>query len=88
MFRLMDTHQYTPAPYNQIGYDGSIKVVYVNNIATTWAISRPTSYPVSPYPTSSSLVRGKGFTLSPAQPNLQMDPSDSATWQRPYRFTN
>jgi len=88
MMRSMDSHQYTPAPYQQVGYPGSVKGEYVNNVLTTWAVSRPTSSPVSPYPAQIPMARGNTFAFNPRAQRVEMDPSNPATWQRPYQFTN
>jgi len=88
MMRSMDSHQYQPAPYNQVGYQGSVKSEYVNNVLTTWAVSRPTSFPASPYPAQIPVARGNSFNFAPTQPRTEMDPSNPATWQRQYRFTS
>lgn len=88
MIRSMDSHQYAPAPYTPVGYDGAVRTEMVNNVPTVWAISRPTSYPASPYPAQPAMARGMAVRFQPATPNLMMDPTDSATWQRPYRFTS
>ena len=83
----MDTHQYLPAPYTPNSRSGFIRTTNVNNITTTWAVARPVSYPTTPYAPPAQLRRGSGVGFAPATPNVEMDPSDSQTWQRQYRFT-
>lgn len=87
MIRSMDTHQYQPAPYGQMGYQGAVRTEMINNIPVTWAVTRPTSAPATPYPAQLPMTRGKGFTFVPPRQDLMMDPSNPTTWQRPYRFS-
>ena len=35
-----------------------------------------------------AMVKAGAPALEPRQPKMMMDPSDPATWQRPYRFTD
>lgn len=88
MMRAIPNHQYVPAPYTPTVRQGVIKVVNVNNVETTWAIARPVAAPLPAYSPPASISRGSGVGFSPAQPNVEMDPSDQQTWQRQYRFTN
>lgn len=88
MIRSMDTHQYVPAPYPPTVSQGIIKTVKVNGVDTTWAIARPVSAPTPKYNPPASISRGSGVGFSPGKPNVEMDPSNQQTWQRPYRFTN
>jgi len=39
-------------------------------------------------PAQAGLARGGVQSLAPSQPNGMADPSDPATWQRPYVFTS
>lgn len=87
MMRSLDTHQYQPARYPQVGWRGAVKTEYVNNVPTTWAVARPTSFPASPYPAQIPVERGNGFSFTPTQPHLEMDPGNPASWQRQYQFT-
>lgn len=88
MTRRMDDHQYTPAPYTPATAPGAIRVVPVNGVVTTWAIARPVAAPTPAYSPPASVQRGSGVGFSPAKPNVEMDPSNSQTWQRQYRFTS
>jgi hypothetical protein len=38
-------------------------------------------------PRQGGLVRGGVNPIRPSAPNVMMEPSDPATWQRPYQFT-
>ena len=38
--------------------------------------------------TRGQLARGTGFGVTLRKPKLMMDPSDPATWQRPYVFSD
>jgi len=88
MTRAMDQHQYTPAPYTPERMQGTIKVVRLKGVDTTWAISRPVSAPTPKYNPPASISRGSGVGFSPSKPNVEMDPTNQQTWQRQYRFTN
>lgn len=67
------------------------------NIVARMPIARPNSSPVvagAPFYlgpayqyNQGGLIGGGAVTLSPAKPNLEMDPSDQTTWQRAYSFT-
>lgn len=85
--RSMDSHRYYPSPYSTTLYQGAIRQTTVNGIPTTWAVARPVASPRSPVIGPSSFQYGSGLSFSPAQPNVEMDPSNQQTWQRPYRFT-
>jgi hypothetical protein len=87
MTRSMDSHQYVPAPYAPQVMQGTIKVVNVKNVPTTWAVSRPVSAPTPKYNAPAPVSRGSGVGFYPARPKVEMDPSDQQTWQRQYRFT-
>lgn len=86
--RMMNTHQYAPAPYPQVNYPGSVKTVYIKNIPTVWPVTRPMSAPITPNPQSGYLLRGGTgmFRMQLTAPNVEMDPSNPATWQRQYQF--
>lgn len=89
MCRPMNSHRYTPATYPQVTYDGAVRVEYVKNVPTVWAVSRPMSYPVDPNQgMSTGLARGGThmFRMQLTAPNVEMDPSNPATWQRQYIF--
>lgn len=88
MMRGMPNHAYVPAAYAPSVAPGTIKVVNVNGVQTTWAIARPVSAPTPKYNPPAPISRGSGLGFSPAKPNVEMDPSNQQTWQRPYRFTN
>ena len=88
MTRAMDLHRYKPGSYDLHVQDGYVRSATVNNVVTTWAISRPTATPAPLYSPPAAVPRGTGFGgFTPAQPNTMMDPSDPSTWQRQYRFT-
>src|SRR5262245_11915667 len=91
-------HQYYPAPVQQINMPGSVRVTTGSgpqkDIIQTWAIARPSSAPMSngaPFYVngySPNLLIGGGIMpLRMSRPRVEMDPSDSSTWQREYRFT-
>lgn len=88
MTRSMNAHQYAPASYDPTSTPGFITVTNVNNIPNTWAIARPVSAPSPKYSPPAQIARpAQEFAFSPLRPRVEMDPSDSATWQREYRFT-
>ena len=87
MTRPMDTHQYAPAPYPQVGYKGAVKTIMVKGVPTTWAVARPTSFPQSPYPAQIPPARYNAFGFNPPRYDLEMDPANPASWQRQYLFT-
>jgi hypothetical protein len=89
-------HTYFPLPAGRVHRDGAVRVEYKDGIAQTWAVSRPTSSfdPVgAPYyyggmaKVNPPIARGGTMKLTPHRPNIEMDPSDSTTWQRSYRFS-
>lgn len=80
-------------PYNASGYlvpqheivKGYVRETVHNGIVQSWAISRPVNSPVSmPY---GDIVRGKSLTLVLPRPQIEMDPTNPATWQREYRLS-
>lgn len=89
-----------PAPVN---VPGSIMLRQAgtgtqSNITAAMPISRPNSSPShangGPFYSAGSyqyrpnvLQRGGAMALTPAQPRVEMDPSDQSTWQRPYLFS-
>jgi hypothetical protein len=93
------THQYGaafpgyPAP---VASKGWLRVEKVNNIEQTWPIVRPNTttelnagtpfYLGFPH-RANTLAYGGAMSIKPARPRLEMDPSDTSTWQRPYRFS-
>lgn len=85
--RMMNSHQYVPAPYGSVVRSGFVRVVNVNNIPTTWAIARPSASPKPAYSPPAQVQYGSGVEFGPARPNVEMDPSNQQTWQRQYRFT-
>ncbi len=88
--RSMDDHQYTPAGYEPQESTGYVRQSTVNNISTTWAIARPVNAPMPKYNPPAQIERSQDgidtFNFTPLRPRVQMDPSDSGTWQRQYRF--
>lgn len=90
-------HAYFPLPPKVDG--GSVGVVRtetVNNVLQTWAIARPTGgyasdgaplYLAGHARPNGPLVRGGVMPLTPAKPNVEMDPSNPQTWQRQYYFS-
>lgn len=81
---------YAPPPVTTPGYARSSTR---NGIVQTWAIVRPGSGPQpdgAPFYISgyrpNALIRGGTFAVTPARPNVEMDPTDSSTWQRQYYF--
>lgn len=88
------THPYYPAPVLRVQTPGAVRVSMVNNIPQTWAITRPSTYPmpngapfyVNGYP-QNVVARGGQLVVSPRRPRVEMDPSNPATWQRKYVFS-
>lgn len=85
---------YTVYNPERILVPGYARVVMHRNIPQTWAVVRPGSSPDpngAPYYISgyreNQLIRAGAMQISPAKPRLEMDPSDSGTWQRQYVFT-
>lgn len=89
-------HSYAPQPPGMMYLPGAMRVETVKGIVQTWAVSRPVAC-YNPYGTpfyiqgnvpdcGNRIERGGTFRLTPARPNVEMDPSDQSTWQRPYRF--
>lgn len=90
-------HTSAPVQPAQVVVPGIVRTERVNNITQTWAVSRPMS---SPSPAGGApfylgmatppniLVHGGALNVIPARPRVEMDPSDSDTWQREYRFTH
>ena len=88
-------HPYTVVPVGRIDRTGTVRVAVIKNIPQTWAISRPGSSP-EPGPMfginengqpPNAMFRGGTMPLTMAKPHVEMDPSDSSTWQRPYAFS-
>lgn len=90
-------HAYNPYPPTMFQREGALRVATVDGITQTWAIAHPVACPDpegAPFyiqdhvPDSGNhVIRTGVVNLSPARPNVEMDPSDPDTWQRPYRFT-
>lgn len=80
---------------NQVGL---IHVKIVDNVPHVWPIARPGSTYVDNYnhlrvhpqnqPVPNRIIRSAAPAFTPPKPQVEMDPSNSRTWQRPYRFTN
>lgn len=73
---------------------GFARAAVHNNIQQVWAIARPGSAPQSdgaPHYISTygpnQMIRGGFLALIPARPKVEMDPTDSSTWQRRYLFS-
>src|SRR5579859_5792285 len=80
---------------------GLIHVKIVDNVPHVWPVARPGGtyvnssntphnlhVPVRNQAPQNRIIRSTGPAFTPLRPNVAMDPSDSRTWQRPYRFTN
>jgi hypothetical protein len=89
-------HPYFPLPVERQTIPGSIRVSEHKGITQTWAVARPVVSPVglgAPLYLAGNerpngpFQRGGMMPLTPAKPNLEMDPSDPSTWQRKYTFT-
>lgn len=92
--RLFGVH-----PHYRDDLSGLTKVTVVNGVPHMIPIARPggvytpSSSPHNLHvhehnrPPDNRLIRGQSPTLQMAKPNLEMDPSDARTWQRPYKFT-
>lgn len=88
-------HPYAAVKPGTIRQAGFIRVTQVNNVTNTWAIARPLTAPDpngSPfylgYGTRANDLAMSGFQKLKLRPSrVEMDPSDSTTWQRSYRFT-
>lgn len=87
MMRGMNQFQYGAADYSPVVYPGAVRTVTINGLTQTWAVTRPSAAPAPKYSPPASISRGSGVGFSPATPNVEMDPSNPATWQRQYRFT-
>lgn len=86
-----------PAYHDNIG--GMIKTATVNGVEHTWAIARPGGvYTPNGCPhylnvadanrgLMNHVVRSKQPALYLPAQQVAMDPSDTQTWRRPYRFT-
>jgi len=96
------THQYFPAPVGTVRIPGAVRVsmrqansnVWMQGIPMVWPIARPVVAPAAngaPFYVNGDPVnvvqRGGAPRLLLTLPNLAMDPTDSDTWQRQYRFT-
>jgi len=88
-------HTYLPVPPPRLSRDGSVRYQRVHGVTQTWAVSRPVdTYHPDGAPlyigggerVNGLLMRGGVLALTPSKPNIEMDPSDPTTWQRPYRF--
>lgn len=69
---------------------------WMPGIPMVWPIMRPSTAPnpngapfyINGYPDYRELLqRGGAQAVKMLRPNLEMDPTDPATWQREYRFT-
>lgn len=93
--RMSVEHPYQPAPIQRYIRPGFVRVEMRDGVPNVWPIVRPVSTPQPngaphyldfPYKPN-VLVFGGMMPLRMTPPNVEMDPSNSATWQRPYRFT-
>lgn len=90
------SHQYKPVGVPHVSTPGFVRMEVRNGIPQTWAIVRPGSHPnpnvhkqgAGLYPPLGTLYRGNTPGLTPRKPRVEMDPSDSTTWQRTYRFSS
>lgn len=92
--RLFDVH-----PHYRDDLSGLLTVKVVDGIPHMWPVARPGGmYTPNGSPNNlhvhehnrgpaNRLVRLQTPALSMAPPHVEMDPSDSRTWQRPYKFT-
>lgn len=92
--RLFDVH-----PFYRDDLSGLLTVKVVDNIPHMWPVARPGGVYTpngTPYnlhvremnrQPANRLVRLQSPSLQMPMPNVAMDPSDSRTWQRPYKFT-
>jgi hypothetical protein len=79
----------------RVSLPGFVKAETSGGIVQTWAIVRPMSgwsatsgsLVSDGYP-DTMIIRAGTTTLQCTQPRVEMDPSDSRTWQRGYRFTS
>jgi hypothetical protein len=88
-------HAYGPYQARYTTSDGAIKVSRSGDVPQMWPIARPvtswnadSAYYQGTMYTPGNLVRTGIVPFTPSQPNIEMDPSDPATWQRDYRFSN
>lgn len=95
-------HAYFPAPVHTVRTPGAVRVSlsqvnsnpWTPGIPQVWPVMRPSTAPMpngapfylTGYP-DYQLQRGPTPSLRLTSRNLEMDPSNSKTWQRPYRFT-
>lgn len=95
-------HQYHPAPVRTLRTPGAVRISlrqansnpWTPGIPQVWAVMRPSTAPdpngapfyLYGYP-DYQLQRGSTPALKLPAQNKAMDPSNSKTWQRPYRFT-
>jgi hypothetical protein len=91
---------YSATQPKQMTAVGTIRSETIDGIPQTWAISRPVSSPqpvgAPHYLGTSKAQRAPGSyvqrsgapSLKMNLPKLEMDPSDSRTWQRTYLFTH
>lgn len=86
--RLIPRHLYTAPDWKPVVVPGAIRTEVINNVAQSWAITRPVAAPAPKYSPPVGLWRPQqAMQLTPSRPNVMMDPSDPQTWQREYRFT-
>lgn len=94
--RMSVNHAYRPAVIHRYLRPGFARMEMHNNVPTVWAIARPVNSPppdggplYMDFPNrSNQLAFGGWMPLRMTQPNLEMDPSNTATWQRTYRFSS
>lgn len=92
--RLFGTH-----PMYRDNLGGLLVVKEVNGIPNMWPVARPGGawrpdgcpnylrVHETNRPLRNRLLHMNTPGLTPPIPNVEMDPSDSRTWQRPYLFT-
>ena len=89
------THAYRPAQIAHFVRPGFAKVEVHKGIPQVWPIVRPVSAPQpagAPYYLDfpyrpNVLTFGGTQSLRLPRPNNEMDPSNKASWQRPYLFS-
>lgn len=88
-------HTYGPNQSQLQVRDGAARISRMGDIPVMWPVARPvtswtadSAYYQGTMHRTGNLVRGGTQALIPTAPNVEMDPSNRATWQREYRFSN
>jgi hypothetical protein len=92
--RGMVAPAYATGPVPRVARTGIVRVTVAKNITHTWAIARPSSYPLpngAPFYVNddphNSVLRGGALPLFLGPEHVEMDPSNDKTWQRKYTFS-